>query len=265
MKSFKRYLSENVDLPSSKGLDLDRKEMPQIDGKDMKEFMSFLKANGISTEQESINPEKLKPTQDQFHKAKIQSIIDSIEDGTYKPKNIIVSKDNRVVDGHHTWLAHKNLGIDVPATTINLDVKSALDIMHDFPKSYTKNLYESETCKIITKQHMKEFEKFVDKMFEKFGIDFNFTTHFRERMADSRNSPCVDIKELAAVIKKIYNRQGKSIKGVAGAEAVVKDIQSNLNIPVAVKYDSKNDEFDVIMKTIMRKKDFKTPNTIIKY
>ena len=54
-------------------------------------------------------------------------------------------------------------------------------------------------------------------------------------------------------------------EGEVGAEVVIKDIQSDLNIPIVVKYDRKNDEFDVVMKTIMRKKDFKTPNKVIKY
>jgi len=63
----------------------------------------------------------------------------------------------------------------------------------------------------------------------------------------------------------MYKRQGKSIKGVAGAEAVLKDIQSDLNIPVAVTYDSNNDEFDVVLKTIMRKKNFTSPDKVIKY
>jgi len=84
-------------------------------------------------------------------------------------------------------------------------------------------------------------------------------------MSDGRNTPCITLKELAAFIKKIYAKQGKSIKGVAGAEAVIKDIQSDLNIPVAVTYDTKNDEFDVVMKTIMRKKNFKSPDKVITY
>ena len=70
---------------------------------------------------------------------------------------------------------------------------------------------------------------------------------------------------MAELIKKIYALQGKSIKGIAGAEAVIKDMQTDLNIPVAVTYDQKNDEFDVVMKTIMRKKNFKTPNKVINY
>ena len=84
-------------------------------------------------------------------------------------------------------------------------------------------------------------------------------------MDDSRNNPSITLKELAEFIKKMYKRQGKSIKGVAGAEAVLKDIQSDLNIPVAVTYDSNNDEFDVVLKTIMRKKNFTSPDKVIKY
>lgn len=120
-------------------------------------------------------------------------------------------------------------------------------------------------CDLVGMKQIKEFEKFVDRMFEKFGIDFNFTKHFADRMSDDRNDPCITLKELAQFVTKIYKNQGKSLKGVSGAEAVIKDLQTDLNIPVAVEYDSRNDEFDVVMKTIMRKKNFKTPNKVIKY
>jgi hypothetical protein len=45
---------------------------------------------------------------------------------------------------------------------------------------------------------------------------------------------------------------------------VIKDLQSNLNMPIAVEYDRRNDELRVVAKTIMRKKDFKTPNPIVR-
>ena len=122
-----------------------------------------------------------------------------------------------------------------------------------------------EDCQLIGMKQIKAFEKIVDQLFKKFNIDFNFTRHFGDRMNDDRNTPCISMKELAEFIKKIYAKQGKSLKGIAGAEAVIKDIQKDLNIPVAVTYDAKNDEFDVVMKTIMRKKNFKTPNKVITY
>jgi len=117
----------------------------------------------------------------------------------------------------------------------------------------------------ITVSKMKDFEKFVDRMFEKFKIDFEFTKHFGERMNDARNSPKIKLKELADLIKKIYAKNGNPLKGQAGAELVVKDLQSDLNMPIVVKYDEKNDEIDIVAKTIMRKKNFSTPNQVIKY
>lgn len=117
----------------------------------------------------------------------------------------------------------------------------------------------------ITASKMKDFEKFVDRMFEKFKIDFEFTKHFGERMNDDRNSPKIKLKELADLIKKIYAKHGNPLKDKPGAEMVVKDLQSDLNMPVVVKYDSKNDEIDIVAKTIMRKKNFSTPNPVVKY
>jgi phosphopantetheine adenylyltransferase len=126
-------------------------------------------------------------------------------------------------------------------------------------------LSESTQNGLIGLDQIKKFESVVDKLFAKYDIDFNFTRHFGDRMDDSRNNPSITLKELAEFIKKMYKRQGKSIKSVAGAEAVLKDIQSDLNIPVAVTYDRNNDEFDVVLKTIMRKKNFTSPDKVIKY
>jgi hypothetical protein len=137
------------------------------------------------------------------------------------------------------------------------------NVVQDMNEEF-ENLMEAQ-CDLIGMKQIKAFEKIVDQLFKKFGIDFNFTRHFGDRMSDERNTPCITMKELAEFIKKIYAKQGKSLKGVAGAEAVIKDLQTDLNIPVAVKYDQRKDEFDVVMKTIMRKKNFKSPDKIIGY
>jgi len=138
-------------------------------------------------------------------------------------------------------------------------IKSSGDIMKTF-KSYLE-----EQCDLVTRKQMKEFEVLVERLFKKYDIDFEFTKHFGERMSDERNKPCIKLKELAELMKKIYSRQGKSLKGAKGAEAVIRDMQKDLNIPVVVKYDQRNDEFDVVAKTIMRKKGFKTRNKFINY
>jgi len=126
-------------------------------------------------------------------------------------------------------------------------------------------LVEADEYQLIGIAQIREFEKIVDRLFAKFGIDFNFTRHFSDRMGDSRNTPRITLKELAGFIKKIYMKQGKSLKRVAGSEAIIKDLQKDLNIPVKVSYDKASDEFDVVMKTIMRKKNFKSPDKTINY
>lgn len=128
-------------------------------------------------------------------------------------------------------------------------------------------LEKADVCPILTAEHMKAFEQFVDKLFKKFDIDFEFTKHFRERMSHERNDPCINMKELAAMIQKIYKKYQhgeKSLNKFADAEAVIKDLQTDLNMPIAIEYDRKNDELNVIAKTIMRKKNFSTPNPVIK-
>jgi hypothetical protein len=126
---------------------------------------------------------------------------------------------------------------------------------------------ESDQCPILTVAHMKAFEQFVDRIFKKFGIDFEFTKHFRERMSHERNDPCIDMKELASMIQKIYKKYQngeKSLNKFVDAEVVIKDLQSDLNMPIAIEYDRKNDQIDVIAKTIMRKKNFRSSSPEIK-
>jgi len=36
-------------------------------------------------------------------------------------------------------------------------------------------------------------------------------------------------------------------------------------LPVVINYDKNKEEFEVVNKTIMRKKDFKTPDKVVKY
>ncbi len=115
----------------------------------------------------------------------------------------------------------------------------------------------------VSRKQLNDLEKFADRILAKFDIDIEFTRHFLDRVNDSRNNPDITIAELQKLFKKIQKHKGLGIKDAEGTEVVLKDIQSNLNIPVVVKF--KNGEFEVTNKTIMRKKDFKTPDKVLKY
>lgn len=124
---------------------------------------------------------------------------------------------------------------------------------------FTEFLYEK-----ITQKQINDLEKFADRILAKFDIDVEFTRHFVDRVNDSRNDPDITISELQQLFKKIAKAKGKQIKELIGDEVVLKDLQSDLNLPVAIKMN-KDGEIEIVNKTIMRKHDFKTSNKIIKY
>ena len=129
------------------------------------------------------------------------------------------------------------------------------------PSKYTKafkDMYEE-----VSQKQLNDLEKFADRILKKFDVDIEFTRHFADRMNDKRNDPPITVAELQRVFKKIAKRKAKNIRQNPDSEAVIKDLQTDLNLPVVINYDRKNDEFEVINKTIMRKKDFRTTSKTI--
>lgn len=115
----------------------------------------------------------------------------------------------------------------------------------------------------ITQKQVDDLEKFADKLLNRFNIDVEFSRHFVDRLNDPRNTPEIKISELQKLFKKIAQKKGKPISELGpDIEAVLKDIETDLNLPIAISY--KNGEFDVVHKTIMRKKNFTTPNDVVR-
>ncbi len=129
------------------------------------------------------------------------------------------------------------------------------------PSKYTKqfkDMYEE-----VSQKQLNDLEKFADRLLAKFDVDIEFTRHFADRMNDKRNDPPITVAELQRVFKKIAKRKAKNIRQNPDSEAVIKDLQTDLNLPVVINYDRKKDEFEVVNKTIMRKKNFKTTSNVI--
>lgn len=113
----------------------------------------------------------------------------------------------------------------------------------------------------IQKVDVEQLEKFADRLFGKVGIDVEFTRHFMDRVNDVRNQKPITMSELTRLFKQEYKRWGKPIAQMGpNSQAVMKDLQTNINLPFVLKWDDKNNELDLIAKTVMRKQDFKTPN-----
>ena len=118
-----------------------------------------------------------------------------------------------------------------------------------------------EVDKQITSSDLEALETFADRIFGKVGIDVEFTRHFLDRVNDERNGEQITASELTRMFKQEYKRWGKPIAQMGpDAEAVMKDLATDINMPFALRWDRDNNELDLIVKTVMRKKDFKTSN-----
>jgi len=106
---------------------------------------------------------------------------------------------------------------------------------------------------------LNKVEDYADDLFNPIGIDVEFTRHFLDRLNDPRNIVDIESYELKNLFKKLYLKYGEKIPNLRrGTEAVINDINSNINIPFVLIWNKKRKEFEMINKTIMRKKNFKT-------
>jgi hypothetical protein len=118
----------------------------------------------------------------------------------------------------------------------------------------------------ISQEQLNLVEEYADKLFGELGLDVEFSKHFRERMNDPRNGKPISIAELIGLFRRAHQKSGKKIADMPpNAEAVLKDMATDINTPFVIEYDRKNGDLDLVLKTIMRKRDFMSPDEIIKF
>ena len=123
-------------------------------------------------------------------------------------------------------------------------------------KTFTTFLNEN-----ITQKQLNAIESYADRLFRAVDIDVEFTRHFIDRVNDSRNKKQITQSELIRLFKQTYKKHGKQIPQMGDeAQAVIRDLQSVIIMPFVLSYDNRNKELDLVAKTIMRKKGFKTSN-----
>ena len=113
----------------------------------------------------------------------------------------------------------------------------------------------------VSKKDLDQVERYADKLFAAVGIDVEFTRHFLDRVNDERNKKPISTAELIRLFRLSYKKYGKKIPQMgAKAQAVIHDMETDLNMPFVLNID-RSGMLDLVAKTVMRKKDFKTSNT----
>ena len=112
----------------------------------------------------------------------------------------------------------------------------------------------------VSKSDLDQVEKYADKLFAAVGIDVEFTRHFLDRVNDERNKKPINTAELIRLFRLTYKKHGKKIPKMGpDAQAVIHDMETDVNMPFVLNVD-KSGMLDMVAKTVMRKKDFKTSN-----
>jgi hypothetical protein len=115
----------------------------------------------------------------------------------------------------------------------------------------------------ITFYELKQIEKAADAYFNRLGLDIEFTKHFLDRVNDPRNEGKITAEDLNNIFKEVYKSYGMKLRDLKNDyEAVFKDISTDINSPFIISYDKNDDDINIIMKTIMRKRGFKSSNQV---
>lgn len=118
----------------------------------------------------------------------------------------------------------------------------------------------SELLEEIQQHELDQVERFADALWQKLGIDVEFTRHFMDRLNDERNGKPISVAELVRLFKKEYEINGAAIAKLSGSEAVMKDLVTALNLPFVIKPTRSGRGKELVAKTIMRKPKFHTPD-----
>ena len=85
-----------------------------------------------------------------------------------------------------------------------------------------------------------------------------------DRVNDERNKKPINTAELIRLFRLTYKKHGKKIPKMGpDAQAVIHDMETDVNMPFVLQRD-RDGMLDMVAKTVMRKKDFKTSNQKLK-
>ena len=113
------------------------------------------------------------------------------------------------------------------------------------------------TPDFITKDDIEAVDDLADEKLSPIEVDLS-GNHFFDRLNDPRNFPDISIEELEDFFDKLSDEKEEFIEFLQQyKDVVVKDTETNINIPF-MKMANK-----AIAKTVMRKKNFQTPDKIL--
>lgn len=155
------------------------------------------------------------------------------------------------------FIESKSEQLDEKGPNINSLIKKA-------QKKADVDFKKDPNAKPITKKQLNDLEKQLDKLFAAVGIDVEFTKHFFDRLNDPRNKKQITVKELSKIFNDTYKKYGNKLSNSSNLKAVLNDISTHINIPVKIQINFKTGLLDMVGLTIMRRREFLSPDSKLK-
>lgn len=106
---------------------------------------------------------------------------------------------------------------------------------------------------------LNSVESYLNQLYKKIGVGFDFSNHFEERINDPRNNPPINHKELLSYFGRFYLKYKELIKKLEPEEELlISDPKLKIWSPVVMKQGKLNRFLRV--KTIMRKQNYQSDN-----
>jgi len=121
---------------------------------------------------------------------------------------------------------------------------------------------------MMSAAQLRTVQNTVNNLWNKMNINISLPpSHFLDRINNDRNVwgkyGMVEPEELIKLFAKVYKKYGFDLTKINDeVEVLFTDLASSLNIPVIVKPKKKGHGLDIIAKTIMRKKNFKSNDPV---
>lgn len=120
---------------------ISRSHMPQIPKDSTDEFVEFLREHGIHVEMRRISGALLRPLQKHVNREKVDKFK---QDQSALSIPLIISKTGYILDGHHRWIARRELDPQAKMVCIwcKCPIKQLFELGHDFEHSFSKGVNE---------------------------------------------------------------------------------------------------------------------------
>ena len=139
---YKFEAADDSILTIKKSLGVNRAQMPQINSKDLKDYLEFLKEVGVRVSAKTINVSKVGMTQKEINIDKVKGLLGTDRNNLAKP--VIISNDGYILDGHHRVVALYNIDKNFKLKTIEVDlgIKDLLKVTKEYPNVSYKGINE---------------------------------------------------------------------------------------------------------------------------